>query len=143
MTTCAVATQTSTRAPIWMAAADVLPLLDCERLTGAEQRLSCAITRMTYMTRACRRRLTLFVSADASVGSLAAVLQAFQQLASLTANIGVFDAAIPDSVIAARMHGVRAALAALEAPAADEAVQCADDTDLTPHLRLVCVLTQL
>jgi len=75
-----------------------------------------------------RRQLTLFMSADASAASLTAVIQAFQQLALHTADIGNMDADKADRGIAVRMHGVRAAVAALEAPAADQAVRCAHAT---------------
>ena len=78
------------------------------------------------------------MSADASAASLAAVLQAFQLLALHTAEFGDIDADKSDHVIAARMHGVRAAVAALEAPAADQAVRCADATEVPPHIASGC-----
>ncbi len=86
------------------------------------------------MTNTCCRQLRCCTSADASAESLAAVLQAFQQLALHTADVDDLDADQSDSIIAARMHGVRAAVAALEAPTADQAVRCVDATGHPPHI---------
>ena len=73
----------------------------------------------------CSRHLSsaddcCFVS-DASRASIMAVLQAYQQLATAMLQPGGIDAS-QSAISTARLQGVRAAVSALEAPAADHAV---------------------